>query len=430
MRRAICLAGALLALCLLVIQVYGGGDLPAKVKKEFNRLIASENPDERAQAVRLLTDAGDMKAFKLLLRLLKDEKEEVVLDAAFDVMKGFKDRTVIDAICRATKRCKVINQRAGYIKVLWEFESEKAYETVLKFWRDSEWEVRMAVADCLGEAKRKKGTPKAKRAIDTLIPWLFREQDGRTQNHIRAALYYLTGKDFALDKAAWEKWWEHAKDEYGEEVRKETEPADRDGDGKPDVKTEVIRPVWREPVVTADPTRPKPKFFGHEISNARVAFVIDSSGSMGEAAGAGKAKLDVVRDELIKTIKSFDKRYWFNIFYYSDFCGAWKKKLVRATKPTRDAAMRWLQGLRPLRMTNIAYALRKAADDADTDTMILLSDGLPTAGIVDTTKLLKYVRSWNKHKKIKISTVGMRGADPNFLTKLAQQNGGSYRSAQ
>jgi hypothetical protein len=43
--------------------------------------------------------------------------------------------------------------------------------------------------------------------------------------------------------------------------------------------------------------------------------------------------------------------------------------------------------------------------------------------------LLKDVRKWNKFKKIKINTVGMAGCDPNFLQKLAQQNGGSFTNA-
>jgi Mg-chelatase subunit ChlD len=80
-------------------------------------------------------------------------------------------------------------------------------------------------------------------------------------------------------------------------------------------------------------------------------------------------------------------------------------------------------------MTDIAGALRKASQDRDTDTIILLTDGKPTAGITDTEQLLKDVRSWNKFKKIKINTVGMAGCDPNFLQKLAQQNGGSYSNA-
>jgi hypothetical protein len=425
---AICLAAAALA---FPLQSFAG-DMPDEVKKEFNRLIASSKPEERAQAISLLSQADDAKAFKFLADYLDRDQDEKVLEAAFAVMKGFKDKKVMEAVCKLAPRVKIVDQRVGYVKVLWEYDSEKAFDTLLKFVNDPAWEVRMTLADCLGETAKKKDVKRTITVIDRLLVWVFSEADGRTQNRIRAALYYLTGKDYGLDKDAWKKWWDHEKPLFGKpkEKAEETGPADKDKDGKPDMTTEEEKPPpWSDPVAKEDPTRPRPKFFGHELKNAHVTFVIDVSGSMGEAAGAGKTKLDVVKDELIKTIKAFDKRYWFNMYFYSDFCSRWKDKLQKATEENKTAAMNYVRGLGPMKMTNISYALRKAADDPDTDTIILLSDGKPTVGITDTTALLQDVRKWNKFKKIKISTVGMAGCDPAFLQELARQNGGSYSNA-
>ncbi len=407
------------------------GDTPPEVKKEFNRLIASSKPEERAQAISLLSQADETKAFKFLADYLNRDQDEKVLEAAFAVMKGFKDPKVIEAVCKLAPKVKIVDQRVGYVKTLWDYDSEKAFDALLKFIKDSAWEVRMTLADCLGETRKKKGDKKAVIVIDKMLPWLFKEPDGRTQNHIRAALYYITGKDYGLDKDAWKKWWDHEKPIFGKpKAKEETGPEDKDKDGKPDMTTGLEKPPpWRDPVAKEDASKSRPKFFGHELKNARVTFVIDVSGSMGEAAGAGKTKLEVVKDEMIKTIKAFDKRYWFNMYFYSDFCSRWKDKLQKAIEKNKTAAMNYVRGLGPMKMTNISYALRKAAEDPDTDTIILLSDGKPTVGITDTNALLQDVRKWNKYKKIKINTVGMAGCDPNFLQKLAQQNGGSYSNA-
>jgi hypothetical protein len=416
-------------LCLLASIAEGDGMSP-EAKKEFGQKIASKRPEERAQAIALLSQADNKKAFKLLVSILVKDHDEKVLEAALGVLKGFTDKKVISLVGKQLKKCTAIEVRVIYVKALWEYDDDESFGLLQKFVKDQTWQVRLALADCFGEAAKKKGFEKAKIVIDTCIKWLFKEPDGRTQNHIRAALYYNTGKDYGLEKAKWEKWWSHARPLYGKPKKTEdNKPVDKDGDGKPDMTTELPKKKWREPVAEEDASRPRPKFFGHELKNARVAFVIDSSGSMGEAAGAGKTKLDVVKEEMLKTIKAFDKRYWFNMFYYSDFCGSWKKKLQKATEATKKVALQWVKGLGPLRMTNIGYALKMAADDADTDTIILLSDGLPTVGITDVEALLRFVRSWNKHKKIKINTVGMVGCDPSFLQRLAQQNGGSFTNA-
>jgi len=417
---------AILLVCIMTGSIFAG-ELSPEDKKKFNELISSKEAPQRAEAVSLLSKIDDGKAFKMILRILENEQAEEVIKAAFEVMRGFKDELLISSICSAARKCQNTNQRVEYVKLLWEYDDEKAYGTVVRFMRDPAWEVRMTVADCLGETAKKKGFEKAGDIIDKLLKWVFKEPDGRTQNRVLAALYYLTGKDYGLDKDAWTKWWDHEKPNYGKpKVDDEGKFVDTDGDGKPDMTTELPKEKWREPEITEGN---RPKFFGHELKNARVVFVIDRTGSMNEASSGGKTKLQVVKDELVKTIGAFDKRYWFNMYFYSVGCFVWKPKLQKALDPVKQEAMNYVKNLTGGGMTDIGGALRKASQDPDCDTLILLSDGKPTAGITDTDKLLEDVRKWNKFKKIKINTVGMAGCDPNFLQKLAQQNGGTYSSA-
>jgi hypothetical protein len=415
-----------IVLC-MVLPAALGGDLPDEVRKEFTRLIGSPKPEDRAQAIPLLSQADDQKALKYLSKILDQEQDEKVIAACFEIMKKFKDAGAISAVCKMAVKCKVMEQRVEYVRVLWGCDSDEAFNTVLKFMKDSEWQVRMTVADCLGETAKTKGFEKARDVIDRLLKWVFAEPDGRTQNRVLAALYYLTGKDYGLDKEAWKAWWDHEKPNYGKpKVDEDGKPVDKDGDGKPDMTTELPKEQWRPPEVKEGN---RPKFFGHELKNARVIFVIDRTGSMNEASSGGKTKLQVLKDELVKTISAFDKRYWFNMYFYSTGCMIWKPKLQQATDDLKKEAVTFVTNLVGMGMTDIAGALRRASEDPDADTIILLSDGKPTAGITDTNELLKDIQKWNKFKKIKINTVGMVGCDPNMLQQIAQQNGGAFTQA-
>jgi len=426
-KRVLCLFSIAFLLCIFTTRAIGDG-LSPEDKKEFEEKIISNEASVRAEAVSILSKADDAKAFKMLLKILERERDDTVLDAVFGVMKGFTDKKVIVAVAKASSKCRVLEQRVGYVQVLWEFDDEECFKAVVKLMTDTAWQVRMSVADCFAETAKKKGFEKAKLVIERVMKWVFKEPDGRTQNRFLAALYYLTGKDYGLDKKAWAEWWKHMKPLYGKPKKDEQgNTVDKDGDGKPDMTTTLPEKKWREPVAREDKSRPK--FFGPELKNARVIFVIDRTGSMNEASSGGKTKLQVLKDELVKTISAFDKRYWFNMYFYSVGCFVWKPKLQKATDPVKQAAIQYVKNLAGAGMTDIGGALRKASQDRDADTLILLSDGKPTAGITDTEQLLKDVRSWNKFKKIKINTVGMAGCDPNFLQKLAQQNGGSYTNA-
>jgi hypothetical protein len=426
MRKKLLVLSTVLSLVFFAAAI-ATGEMPSDVKKKFKKLAASRNAEDRAAAIRLLTQEDkESKALKKILKFLNNEYKDVVWEAAFEVMKGFKDEKVIHSVCLIASKCKHFDRRAEYMRVLWGYDNEKAFDTVFKHIKDPAWQVRMTIAELIADTLKKKGLEKTKQVIDRLVKWLPIEPDKRTQMLVRAALYFLTGMDFSLDKNKWETWWKENREGYTGPAKDTPEIVDRDGDGKPDLITVLMPP---EPKIVDD-GRPKPKFFGQEIKGGRVAFVIDVSGSMSESSSGGRSKLQVVKDEMEKTISAFNKGFWFNMFFYSNGVSMWKKKLQKATKEIRDEAIKYVRSLRPLNMTNISAALKMAADDAETDSIILLSDGKPTMGITNTEALLKYVRSWNKYKKIKISTVGMVGSDANFMQKLASQNGGKYTTAR
>ena len=428
---------ALLALAL--IAGLAGNALTAekidkKLKKQFNSLIKSPNPTDRVQAVNLLANMPADYAVKKLVTIISSDTSSDVVEAAFGVLNGHVSDEYTSLIVKGAKKAKTIYALTEYLKILWKLDDPKAFNIVLKNLShvvmvknvETMWPVRMCVAELLAAAFKEKGVESAKKAVDALIQWLPREPDGRTKKYMRAALWYLLGRDYKYDMKKWRAYWKENRELYEGPYKKpgakNTEPA-----VTPDGKIDLSTALDEEPPPD-DGSAKKPTFFGQEIGKRRVSFVIDISGSMREASTGG-SKMQVVKNEMVKTINSFDNSFKFNMYFYSTGVVAWKPSIVKATPSIRTEAVAHVNKQSPYGMTNIAGALKRAGEDADVQTIFLLSDGKPTAGITDTTMLLKDVRSWNQFKKIKINTIGMAGCDANFMQKLANENGGKYSTA-
>lgn len=414
------------SILLLLFSVLLSADGLEQVDKDalskYRRLIQSADVSERKEAVEALRNVTTKKkkAVAYLLSLLSVEREDEVRDAAYEVLKRFgDDDDAVELIVKALNKIESADVRAQLVKVLWSFKRSDADDAVLKRLRDPAWEVRLTVAELIGRSKAADRTVVfRKRIIEEFIKAIAIEPDKRVRNYIRGALYELTNQDFGTDKKAWMRWWEKHRARYGIPRKKEEKTV-----GKGKIRTEVV--PWEE---EETPSKPRPRFFGAEIAKKRVFFVIDVSGSMAEAASDG-TKLDVVKKEMKKAIEAMDKTYKFNMLFYNHGFRMWKQELQRATKQIKEEAKAEIDRQMPMGMTNIWASLKKAMEDGDTKLIILLSDGLPTAGITDTNKILEDVRKWNKYRKIQINTVGMQGADFDFLRKLAEQNGGVFRQA-
>ncbi len=425
-------------LVLVLVACFAGKALTAekidkKLKKQFNSLIKSPNPKDRVQAVNLLANAPADYAVKKLITIISGDTSTDVVEAAFGVLNGHVSDEYTSLIIKGAKKAKTVYTRTEYLKILWKLKDPKAFNIVLKNLSrvvmlknvETMWPVRMCVAELLAAAFKEKGVESAKKAVDALIKWLPREPDGRTKKYMRAALWYLLGRDYKYDMKKWKEYWAENRELYEGPYKKpgakDTGPA-----LTPDGKIDLSTALDKEP--PDDGSTKKPTFFGQEIGKKRVAFVIDISGSM-SLASTGGTKMQVVKNEMTKTINSFDNSFKFNMYFYSTGVMAWKPNIVKDTPAIRTEAVAYVNKQNPFGMTNIAGSLKKAASEADVQTIFLLSDGLPTAGITDTTLLLKDVRSWNQFKKITINTIGMAGCDASFMQRLASENGGKYSTA-
>ncbi|MHC4663865.1 MAG: VWA domain-containing protein, partial [Planctomycetota bacterium] len=177
-----------------------------------------------------------------------------------------------------------------------------------------------------------------------------------------------------------------------------------------------------------------PKFFGMEINSGRILFILDVSGSMKQPCGSKEdgpdcPKLDRAVKELGKVIGKLDKGVKFNLLVFSNGVKTWQKTLIRANRKSKKAAIKFLEELSPSGETFMTQAFEKAFEMNDFDTLCFISDGAPRENgkPVEPKTVLDKMESMNCFRKIRIFTVGFKGADIELMEKLAELGCGAFR---
>ncbi len=176
-------------------------------------------------------------------------------------------------------------------------------------------------------------------------------------------------------------------------------------------------------------------------------------------------RMDAVRKELIRTVYRLDPRVQFGVIWYEGNAKPWKPELVPAAWSNKLDCIREAERLTPSGTTNIWDALELALRMTETpgkpgavqidrranyatalngpDTFFLMTDGRPSAGRLSTAaEILSEIRKVNRLRRIVINTVcvgdeagsaGMPGVDPpdpEFMRRLAEENGGECMHAR
>jgi hypothetical protein len=300
---------------------------------------------------------------------------------------------------------------------------------------DPRWQVRGAAAAGLGVSGRA-----------AAVPWLIEalgKAEGRSVDDVAEALARLTRKRLPPVASAWDEWWKKA----GEKFRGPKDPdaggaaagEDGAGDAPDGAKADGGRLV---------------SFYGIEARTDRALFVLDFSGSMnfaGSALDKERKKIDILYEEIKRTITGLPDGAKFNLVGFSSDVRVWKKGgAVRDGKMAREA-IEWIEKQKVVGSTNIydtletSFRMMGVGASADKsyapayDTIFFMTDGVPTSGkVTDRKVILGEVKRWNEGRKIRIHVVGMGGKqkggrpgpggaddiDKDFLTKLAEENGG------
>ncbi|HND51756.1 MAG TPA: VIT domain-containing protein, partial [Pirellulaceae bacterium] len=167
---------------------------------------------------------------------------------------------------------------------------------------------------------------------------------------------------------------------------------------------------------------PEIKATSDELPRKNIVFVVDRSGSMsGPKIEQAKAALKFV----LNNLRDGDL---FNIVAYDTEVSSFRPELQKFSDETRKAALGFVEGLYAGGSTNIDGALKASLGQLNDTTrpnyVLFLTDGIPTAGVVNEAQLVDIAKQRNQ-VRARIFPFGV-GYDVNsrLLDKIARQGYG------
>ncbi|OWF44880.1 inter-alpha-trypsin inhibitor heavy chain H4-like [Mizuhopecten yessoensis] len=167
--------------------------------------------------------------------------------------------------------------------------------------------------------------------------------------------------------------------------------------------------------------KPKPK---------DVVFILDKSGSM------NGRKLDQLKQAMSTILSKIQSKERVNILTFSSSVHPWEvvEKLIHATAANIKRAATFVNETYANGGTNIEGAIGRGVallderkDKTRAPVLIFLTDGEPTIGQINPEVILKNVIKFNENKIPIFALAFGRGADYDFIKKLAAQNNGFGR---
>jgi Ca-activated chloride channel family protein len=168
---------------------------------------------------------------------------------------------------------------------------------------------------------------------------------------------------------------------------------------------------------------PRTETTEREIIGKDLLFVVDTSGSM-----SGE-KMEHARQALRAWIERLNPDDTFNILRFSTDVEPLAEQSLSASPENRQRALRFINSMDASGGTAIEPALRQAlavpTRRGAPRVVVFLTDGMPTVGETDVTRLVRSVTEQN-HNTAQVFVFGL-GDDVNttFLDLLAQQNRGA-----
>ncbi len=165
-----------------------------------------------------------------------------------------------------------------------------------------------------------------------------------------------------------------------------------------------------------------------DVVRRDVVFVLDVSGSM-EGAKLGQAK-----DAIAYVVEHLNPGDRFNLIAFSTGVRLWSEALQEATPETMTDALAWIDDLAASGSTDINRALLEAlaqfqiqpAEDAGAGYVLFMTDGLPTQGETNASKIVQNaVSNRPPLRTLRLFTFGV-GYDVNtdLLDAVSRQLGG------
>jgi len=428
------------------------------LKRKMARALRAGEWDEVSSLAEKMAGDDSRRAVEYLLKASARIQDEATFKAFAEALGSMKSKEATEALVEAALKGKEQGERVLAIKAL---ETRKDERLILRLCeilqrKKEDMFVVRTVLEALGNV----GGLGCAEALINYIEKVEKERKGAL----------LIGVDWAeavkgLKKISGGKEW------YRAEAWRKWLNAVKEGGQK----------VGRSGKTVADLDIPRaPRFIGEsKVISRHIVFVLDTSGSMlekekltgkeadefrrGPEKVVSKWRTEAIKEEkgkekqkeepkpsgktivvtrlqrakfhLTKMILCLDKGCTFSIVAYDNTVRAWKKKLMPATEANKRSAIKWVKGLTAQATTHTDEAMELAWSYVKhgCDTIYLISDGWPTHhgdprvdGDLLEEKILKFLRRVNFLKKVKVHTIGFKGAHKSFMRKLARENGGKF----
>lgn len=388
-----------------LVELLGRWNLEGGAKVLEVLLGRDKDASVRAEAAHALAAIGATGSVEALARRARSSEwiERVAVLEAMAALDWAKARDEVDKAL-ADRNAFV---HAGALTLLAGKDPAAALPAAIDGARDSNWQVRAAAIAFLGRSRQKD-------AVQPLIDRLGAEA-GRLKHDAWVALKRLTGKPIGDNAAMWQGWWDREKDAFDPAA---VQPIEEGGgaNGGGDAGGSGI------------------SYYGIVIYSNRLVFSLDCSGSMEDPATGGKTKLDVAKDELKKALGQFRPAMYFNMVFCPTVIQPWKERLQPANPGNLSAAFKFIDGRRGTgneggNRGNLYDSFVHAMLDPTTDTVFLLSDGVPTAGEYQlASRILPHFERLNRCARIEVHCViiGNSSKGKKFMQDLAASTGGQH----
>lgn len=408
-----------------------------KYVKTMQALVRAESEEELTKFIGRMGELDHPRSVVLIPPAVTFFPSKTNYERAMEAIGALESDEAVAALIKSYKKARSLDDKILLLDSFGYRDDKPTGDVVLEAFENRLLRIQLTGLQAAGRRKLKE-------AVTPLISMVEARSKERDLLWLesRRALLEITGQDFEA-AADWKKWWAAARESFDP-----NEAPDEDG------RTVVVRKA-------ADAV----EFFGSEIFSRNLVFVIDVSGSMAmfdqgdlkpKEAEKARVRLDRARKQLLSALESLPKTARFNIIAYSNKVTAWQKGLKPASKSAIKSAGRFVKEFLARGATYTDDALKRAFEDAEADTIVLLSDGAPTKPEFPSDflikQILKDIANRNATRKMRINTFGFEGTGlwpdkipgqpsgpraipaPNdvetfvgFMKQLAEENHGSFK---
>lgn len=370
--------------------------------------LDDKDPFVRVAAARGIAAAGDRSSAPKLHELLT-AREPIVRAAACDAIGEILGAEAVGTASAVALGDVAAEPRIAAVRVLGRFPTADSVAQVARCLVHPSWSLRVAAAESLAE--HGVGEAAVREAAKELVDAIGREERRRVKRAMGEALWSLTGIDFGPEPDLWRKWYSEAGRTF--------DPPKRRPQRAPRAENSTHGGLLDLP-----------------LESEHVTFVLDMSSSMNDPVRFGVKTTK--REDLVAAfdgvVDRLPKPSWMNLITFATDVKPYKARLFEATPAARSAVTRELAKTQPDGRTNIFDAVETALADGDADTVVLVTDGAPSAGKrTSRSGIIEAVVELNRYRLARVHTVEIGAANTGarwkgFLADISDATGGTHVS--